>query len=618
MSPVAAALPTALLLLTLPPGVRGGPWAAWMPPSLAGMSGGCVAIPCRFGYPEELRPSAVHGLWYFGSPYPKNYPPVVARSRAGAVHESFAGRAELSGDPGVRDCSLRLGPLSPELAGKYYFRGDLGGYNQYSFSEHATLQVLEPILEVPPEVVAGEEVELQCRVPDNCPELRPRIRWDGTEDLLEVTERQLREDESGAATVWAFLKFRVRREDGGRRLECRVTFTNSTLTFQTSTSLDVQYSPQVLEVSGPGEVVEGSPVELGCEAEGRPPPLLSWFRGSTVLREEPVSTRLHLDLPRVEPDQAGTYSCVAENRHGRHNRTVELHVAYAPRSPMLNGSLWVVAGDPVWVTCGAASHPAPIVSVTRGRRVVAVAVYEPQVTMTLESAAPEDAGEYLCRAENQHGESSLPFNLTVEYPPLLLSDSRCTPGSDGARCVCSASAVPEPSVTFELPSRNVTVTEGHRDVTVTTPERGTTFGGVTVTAILTLRGTLDPRLAVLCAARNPHGSVRQQLRFQHPGGLVWAKVGPVGAVVAFAIVIALVCYLSQSRRKKATGSPEVTQVPPPGGDPEGNPLQGRGLREALRRWGLGVGEGQAPPPSAAPPPAKGPPEPPEYAEIRGK
>lgn len=34
-----------------------------------------------------------------------------------------------------------------------------------------------------------------------------------------------------------------------------------------------------------------------------------------------------------------------------------------------------------------------------------------------------------------------------------------------------------------------------------------------------------------------------------PGGLVWAKVGPVGAVVAFAIVIALVCYLSQSRRK---------------------------------------------------------------------
>ncbi|XP_074424035.1 myelin-associated glycoprotein [Larus michahellis] len=550
MRPVAATLPTALLLLLpLPPGTSAGPWAAWMPPEVAGLSGSCVAVPCRFGYPEELRPAAVHGLWYFGSPYPKNYPPVVARSRAGAVHESFTGRAKLMGDPGVRDCSLLLGPLSPELAGKYYFRGDLGGYNQYSFSEHTVLEVLEePVLEIPPELVAGEEVELRCRVPDNCPQLRPRVGWEGIEDLPDVSERELREDAAGAATILASLRFRPRREDGGRRLGCKVAFANSSLAFEATVALDVQYEPRVLEVSGPGEAVEGTPVELGCEAEGRPLPLLSWFRGETVLREEPVSTDLKLVWPRVEPEHAGTYSCVAENRHGRHNRSLQLHVAYAPRSPVLNGSLWVVAGDPVTVTCGASSHPAPIVTVARGRRVVAAAVYEPQVTMALAAARPEDAGEYLCRAENQHGESSLAFNLTVEFPPVLLPESRCTPGGEGARCVCSASAVPEPAVTFDLPSRNVTVTEGHRDYTVTSPGRGT-GGVVTVTGILTLRGALDPRLAVLCSAHNPHGSVRQQLRFHHPAGLVWAKVGPVGAVVAFAIVIALVCYLSQSRRK---------------------------------------------------------------------
>ncbi|NXO00610.1 SMP protein, partial [Rhinopomastus cyanomelas] len=82
----------------------------------------------------------------------------------------------------------------------------------------------------------------------------------------------------------------------------------------------------------------------------------------------------------------------------------------APRPPTLNGSLWVVAGDPLQVTCGASSHPAPILTVARGRRVVAVAVYEPQVTLSLEAAEPQDAGHYLCRAENQHGHSSLPFN----------------------------------------------------------------------------------------------------------------------------------------------------------------------------------------------------------------
>ncbi|NXW80394.1 protein, partial [Hirundo rustica] len=60
--------------------------------------------------------------------------------------------------------------------------------------------------------------------------------------------------------------------------------------------------------------------------------------------------------------------------------------------------------------CAASSHPAPILTLARGRRVVATAVYERQVSLELEAAAPEDAGEYLCRAENQHGHSSLAFN----------------------------------------------------------------------------------------------------------------------------------------------------------------------------------------------------------------
>ncbi|NXU92432.1 SMP protein, partial [Xiphorhynchus elegans] len=129
-----------------------------------------------------------------------------------------------------------------------------------------------------------------------------------------------------------------------------------------------------------------------------------------------------------------------------------------------------------------------------------------------------DGGEYLCRAENQHGGSSVGFNVTVEYPPVLLPESRCTPAPEGARCVCSASAVPEPVVAFELPSHNVTVAEGHRDYALATPGGAGSGGPGAVTGVLTLRGTLEPRLAVLCVARNPHGSARGQLRFQHPGG----------------------------------------------------------------------------------------------------
>lgn len=113
-----------------------------MPSSISAFEGTCVSIPCRFDFPDELRPAVVHGVWYFNSPYPKNYPPVVFKSRTQVVHESFQGRSRLLGDLGLRNCTLLLSTLSPELGGKYYFRGDLGGYNQYTFSEHSVLDII--------------------------------------------------------------------------------------------------------------------------------------------------------------------------------------------------------------------------------------------------------------------------------------------------------------------------------------------------------------------------------------------------------------------------------------------------------------------------------------------
>ncbi|NWQ84732.1 SMP protein, partial [Columbina picui] len=58
----------------------------------------------------------------------------------------------------------------------------------------------------------------------------------------------------------------------------------------------------------------------------------------------------------------------------------------APRPPTLNGSLWVVAGEPLLLSCSAHAQPLPIVSLARGRRLVAMAAYEPRVTLALGAA----------------------------------------------------------------------------------------------------------------------------------------------------------------------------------------------------------------------------------------
>ncbi|XP_048185725.1 myelin-associated glycoprotein isoform X2 [Perognathus longimembris pacificus] len=490
---------------------RGGHWSAWMPASISAFEGTCVSIPCRFDFPDELRPAVVHGVWYFNSPYPKNYPPVVFKSRTQVVHESFQGRSRLLGDLGLRNCTLLLSTLSPELGGKYYFRGDLGGYNQYTFSEHSVLDIINtPNIVVPPEVVAGKEVEV------------------------------------------SLLHFVPTREANGHRLGCQAAFPNTTLQFEGYASLDVKYPPVIVEMNSSVEAIEGSQVSLLCGADSNPPPLLTWMRDGTVLREA-VAESLYLELDEVTPGEDGIYACLAENAYGQDNRTVELSVMYAPWKPTVNGTVVAVEGETATILCSTQSNPDPILTIFKEKQILATVIYESQLQLELPAVSPEDDGEYWCVAENQYGQRATAFNLSVEFAPMILLESHCAAARDTVQCLCVVKSNPEPSVAFELPSRNVTVNETEREFVYS--ERS----GLLLTSILTLRGQAQAPPRVICTSRNFYGTQSLELPFQGAHRLMWAKIGPVGAVVAFAILIAIVCYITQTRRKKnVTESPSFS------------------------------------------------------------
>ncbi|EPY81304.1 hypothetical protein CB1_000743035 [Camelus ferus] len=536
---------------------RGGHWGAWMPSSISAFEGTCVSIPCRFDFPDELRPAVVHGVWYFNSPYPKNYPPVVFKSRTQVVHESFQGRSRLLGDLGLRNCTLLLSNLSPELGGKYYFRGDLGGYNQYTFSEHSVLDIINtPNIVVPPEVVAGTEVEVSCMVPDNCPELHPELSWLGHDGLGEPTVLgRLREDEGTWVQV-SLLHFVPTREANGHRLGCQASFPNTTLQFEGYASLDVKRPsdlgcvpaatdpPVIVDVNSSVEAIEGSHVSLLCGADSNPPPLLTWMRDGTVLREA-VAESLSLELEEVTPAEDGVYACLAENAYGQDNRTVGLSVMYAPWKPTVNGTVVAVEGETVSILCSTQSNPDPILTIFKEKQILATVIYENELQLELPAVTPEDDGEYWCVAENQYGQRATAFNLSVEFAPVILLESHCAAARD--------TSGPEPTVAFELPSRNVTVNETEREFVYS--ERS----GLLLTSILTLRGQAQAPPRVICTSSNLYGTKSLELPFQGAHRLMWAKIGPVGAVVAFAILIAIVCYITQTRRKKnVTESPSFS------------------------------------------------------------
>uniref|UniRef100_A0A8I5T8W1 Myelin-associated glycoprotein n=1 Tax=Pongo abelii TaxID=9601 RepID=A0A8I5T8W1_PONAB len=482
---------------------RGGHWGAWMPSSISAFEGTCVSIPCRFDFPDELRPAVVHGVWYFNSPYPKNYPPVVFKSRTQVVHESFQGRSRLLGDLGLRNCTLLLSNVSPELGGKYYFRGDLGGYNQYTFSEHSVLDIINtPNIVVPPEVVAGTEVEVSCMVPDNCPELRPELSWLGHEGLGEpAVLGRLREDEGTWVQV-SLLHFVPTREANGHRLGCQASFPNTTLQFEGYASLDVKCEP-------------------GCGRGGV-------GRGIGELR--------------AGPDSVGGGAGLGEGTGPD-----------APWKPTVNGTMVAVEGETVSILCSTQSNPDPILTIFKEKQILATVIYESELQLELPAVSPEDDGEYWCVAENQYGQRATAFNLSVEFAPVLLLESHCAAARDTVQCLCVVKSNPEPSVAFELPSRNVTVNESEREFVYS--ERS----GLVLTSILTLRGQAQAPPRVICTARNLYGAKSLELPFQGAHRLMWAKIGPVGAVVAFAILIAIVCYITQTRRKKnVTESPSFS------------------------------------------------------------
>ncbi|XP_013911053.1 PREDICTED: myelin-associated glycoprotein [Thamnophis sirtalis] len=392
---------TLLAFWVLFEGVLAGPWSAWMPEHITAFEGTCVVIPCRFSYPEELRPATIHGIWYFNSPYPKNYPPVVYKSRTNIIHESYVGRSRLLGELNFRNCTLQISRLSPELSGKYYFRGDLGGYNQYTYPEHSNLEV--------------------------------------------ISEYQL------------------------RRHHVLVFF------FKKNACPSLTLSP--------------------C--------------------------------------------------------------ADAPWKPVVNGSMVVLEGEPVSIFCSSQSSPEPTITIYKDKKPLAMGVYQSQVELEFESVSHEDDGEYWCTAENQFGQSSTAFNLTVEFAPRILPDSKCTAARDTVKCICAAKANPEAMITFELPTRNVTVNETDREFVYSQKT------GYIVTSILTVQREVDSQLYIVCSARNHYATKNQQLQFHHSNSLMWAKVGPVGAVVAFAILIAVVCYVSQARKKKNNDNPGFGQTENP-------------------------------------------------------
>ncbi|XP_014816887.1 PREDICTED: intercellular adhesion molecule 5-like, partial [Calidris pugnax] len=183
--------------------------------------------------------------------------------------------------------------------------------------------------------------------------------------------------------------------------------TNALGTRSRLVTVRVEYEPTLTERGCPAHRtwVEGERRELGCRADGDPPPSTRCARDGGATRSRGSRA--------VSRADAGRYVCRATNKHGSAVRSVVVTVEYEPsigESGCPARRLWV-EGTPAELACAASGNPppAPNLRLAPDNRSVAVA-----------GAAAVNRGLYTCTATNRHGRRAGSVVVHVDESRLAL------------------------------------------------------------------------------------------------------------------------------------------------------------------------------------------------------
>ncbi|PFX13835.1 Hemicentin-1 [Stylophora pistillata] len=224
-----------------------------------------------------------------------------------------------------------------------------------------------------------------------------------------------------------------------------------------SVFLTVHYAPLEITLKPDPAVVRfNQTLILTCQADAVPLPRYSWmFNGKTHTKA------IHniLKLTNVQVNDAGNYTCVAENFFGRKNTTRVVNVEYAPAVQSFTTGTpknTVVQGTPVTVTCSASGYPAPTITIKRNDTVISnvggFAIPNIQVN--------EEYTIYTCEPRNTIGTGAKKeLKITVQVPPTIsgkLPDSKNVRKENEAILYqCGAEGKPAPNITWKFKGKNL-------------------------------------------------------------------------------------------------------------------------------------------------------------------
>uniref|UniRef100_A0AAQ6AGJ0 Roundabout, axon guidance receptor, homolog 3 (Drosophila) n=1 Tax=Amphiprion ocellaris TaxID=80972 RepID=A0AAQ6AGJ0_AMPOC len=227
-------------------------------------------------------------------------------------------------------------------------------------------------------------------------------------------------------------------------------------------------APRIVEHPSDLIVSKGEPATLNCKAEGRPTPMVEWYKDGERVetdREDPRSHRMLLPSGslfflrivhgrRSKPDE-GVYVCVARNYLGEAvSRNASLEVAILRDDFRQTPSdVVVAAGEPAVMECiPPRGHPEPTISWKRNN--IRVNDRDERITirggkLMISNTRKSDAGMYVCVGTNMVGEKdSDPAELVVFERPVFTKQpvNQVVLADDTVDFFCEVHGDPTPTV----------------------------------------------------------------------------------------------------------------------------------------------------------------------------
>uniref|UniRef100_A0A803Y1C2 Ig-like domain-containing protein n=1 Tax=Meleagris gallopavo TaxID=9103 RepID=A0A803Y1C2_MELGA len=152
-------------------------------------------------------------------------------------------------------------------------------------------------------------------------------------------------------------------------------------------------------------------LNLPCTAEGNPQPRVHWVlpEGMVVKPLQFVNTRVlllpngTLRLGGLVTTDSGNYECIATSSTGSERRVVTLTVRHRDTLPRIaaasQGMTQLSFGDKLLLNCTATGEPQP--------RIIWRHILLENGTLVIRAATIHDRGNYVCKAHNPAGDSSV-------------------------------------------------------------------------------------------------------------------------------------------------------------------------------------------------------------------